>query len=322
MLSSWGDFAVQGYGELATRAGELESEALLLCAEDGAGTLEAVREAYVQVRIPWMRNRVFGFGPEVELPERWGPKIDFQPPRHDDLAMYLASEEELKTPSKTGAHLRGFPALEYLLFSEQSETLAPGSRSCEFLGLLGTDFAESTAALATQWSPEGGNYVAQLAADGEASRAFEGPHEALSGLVNRMGYVVENIRDQRLRDVVLSGEVQPDLIVSRLSSRALGDIKDSLEALDLLYWGTEEAPGLSAYARDEGQNFDEQYKAAMSLCQERLEALQPSLLEALETSPEQIAAFDEALADLQAIYQIDVIGRLQLSQIFNDVDGD
>lgn len=322
VLEAWGDFAVSGYGEFAELALQLETEGNALCDGGTTGSLEAARSAYVNARIPWMRNRVFGFGPEVELPERWGPKIDFQPPRHDDLADYLASEDELKTPSKTGAHLRGFPALEYLLFSEQSETLQAGSRSCELLMLLGRDFAESSAELAKMWSPDQGNYVAQLGIDGGASLAFEGPHEALSGLVNRMGYVVENIRDQRLRDVVLDGEVQTELVVSRLSSRALGDIKDSLDALDALYWGEEQRPGLSAYALDEGQDFDEQYREAMSLCRERLSELQPSLLDALESKPEQVSAFDETLAELQALYQVEFIGRLELSQIFNDVDGD
>ena len=60
----------------------------------------------------------------------------------------------------------------------------------------------------------------------------------------------------------------------------------------------------------------------MSELKSRLTDLKPSLVVALESEPEKIAEFDTALAALQALYQVEIIGRLELSRIFNDVDGD
>ncbi len=326
-LQSWGDHALSHYlglNEEASRLSDVVGELCALGASDAQfeETLSDVQDAYRDARAHWLLNRTFAFGPETDVPLRLGPKIDWQPPRHKDIELVLESEDALEDASLLGAQLRGFSPIEYLLFGNRAEGLAPESRSCEYLSLLAGDLARNAARLYQAWSPEGDNFVAVLNAEGGSSDVFDSSHDALSAIVNRLGYVIENLRDRDLSAPIGEEGLRPELIVSRVSGQSLDDLRDTVFGVRLLSVAGPDAAGLTHFALSLDVEIEDELKKRFREVDEAIEALEPSLEKALVGQPERVAALDDALLNLQLFYQVRVIGALSLSQIFNDADGD
>lgn len=318
------DSATLQHRKLENKTRKLELAAAELCDQPSEESLEAARDAYLAARRPWIRSRAFSFGPEVNFPQRYKAKIDFQPPRHDDMAELLSSDDPLPPADETGSHLRGFPAVEYLLFGPISNDLEADSRGCDYLSSVSADLHENAQALFFSWDPGHGNYAAEARA--ETGNTFESTHEALSGIVNRMSYVVENIRDQDLRAPLgdLPGDIMGDLIVDRLSGRSLKNIEDALDSVESFFFGDAATPrpGLSQFAHAQGYDFDAPISEALAAARAALSEMGPTLIDAFHEQEDQLEQLDESLYELQLLLQIDIIAALELSQIFNEADGD
>jgi predicted lipoprotein len=329
VLDSWATMALDGYGRFELDSRLLSEQVEELCAAPTESRLKSAKAAYDAARGSWLRLRTFGFGPEEDLPLRLGPKINFQPPRHEDIEDFLKLPDPLPSPDRTGAHLRGFPALEYVLYgppsgSLESEGLEGGERGCEFLLNVSNDLYENAALLRHAWAIDGENFASELLNPAEERHYFETEHDALSGLVGRMGYAVENLRDREIRDPMgeALGDERLELIVSALSGRTLEDFRDQITGLEELYFGGDSGVGLSPYARSEGVNLDNAFRGAFAAVRDAIEAVEPSFAEALVSDRAAVAELDRTLEELRLLYQVDLSSGLKLSQIFNDVDGD
>ena len=324
VLETFGQHAVSHYAEVVEQAEQLHTATRNLCEEGDDEALDDAKDHYDSARQAWLENRAFAFGPEVEVPQRLGPKIDWQPPKYDDIDELLDDESELLKPSLLSAHLRGFSPIEYLLYGERSSDLMPDSRACDYLLLITEDLIENTETLYDVWSPEGENYVSVLNQSGGSSELFDSSHDALSAIVNRMGYVIENLRDRELRDPMgASGDAfRPELIVSRVSQRSLQDLRDTVSGIESLAMGRGAHPGLVDYASALGFEYRAELEQRFDEIAKAIDALEPSLERAFERDEAGVAELDEALENLQLFFQIQVIGELSLSQIFNDADGD
>jgi predicted lipoprotein len=150
---------------------------------------------------------------------------------------------------------------------------------------------------------------------------------ALSELVNRMAFTVENIRGDKLgRPIGADGDGTPqaETMESLPSGRSITDIVDNLRGIELLYFGDEQAEilGLHAYLVHRGYQFATRMKSELQRSREALEAIDSPFSVAIVEDREDVELCIDVLGDLQRLIQVDLISALSLRVRFNDNDGD
>lgn len=150
--SNWRDVAVPSYlppdfvdGALrfwfVPRAEEFAGRADALAAALAAGCGPAAQSAWREALLAWVRLSTVAVGPLLE--RRSVRRIDFQPTRPESIERAVAAmpsgEDALE---RIGSAAKGFPALEWLLWSR---TLTP--EQCRYAGELAQDIAREAAAL-------------------------------------------------------------------------------------------------------------------------------------------------------------------------------
>lgn len=326
LLRSWGvDFLLFRYGLVIEGTEEILQKSLLLEEEVNEDTLKAVRAAYRSARRPWKETEIFKFGPVTDEPLRFGPKIDYWPTRPEDIESVLGGGDEI-VPEELGAASRGFSAIEYLLFGPRSlASFREDPRRHLYLRAAAKDLKEQVEALRDAWDPDAGNFLGELVDAGEGSEMYDTLSMALSEIVNRMAFTVENIRADKLEAAIApDGTPQPNKIESLYSGRSVADIKDNLSGIEAMFFGNEGQGllGLDAYLQHRGYFLGQRLKQELSRAREALLLVDLPLSVAIEEAQTSVFSASETLAGLQRLIQVDIIGALSLSVRFNDNDGD
>lgn len=339
LLASWGEHVILPlYRDVEDNAAALHDSGDALCQAATTETLEAARSAWSDARAPWKQTEVLAFGPYHDEPLRIGPKIDFWPARVEAIQQILLDPDlQPIAPDGLGAPQKGFPVIEYLLFQPDIDVVASFAgfdRRCEYLTVVTGDLAAQAAAMREAWDPAKGDFLAELVDAGRTSTTFETLNLALSEIVNRMAFTVENIRADKLGRPLGTaigsdggsggGSPQPDKAESRFSDRSLDDIRDNLLGIERLYFGDGSADslGLDSYARERGQDFTDTMTERLARARAALDAITLPLTRAVLDEPAQVTESIERLGDLQRLIQVDIIGALSLTPSFNDNDGD
>ena len=326
LLSSWtSDFLLAHYAEFTTKLEALRSASRVLEGEPDDEELSDVKAAWREARRPWKETEVFKFGPVVDEPLRYGPKIDFWPARPDAVDAVLAATGTID-PEGLGAAAKGLPAVEYLLFADGAGAgFRESARRYEYLEVLIDDLIAQSQALAGAWDSEGGDYQRELVDAGRGSETYDTLSMALSEVVNRMGFTVENIRADKLgAGMAPDGTPQPEKIESRFSGRSIDDIRDNLRGIELLFFGDPAARvlALDDYLQHRGFRLARRMRADLEGCAAALERIDLPLSLAIEENQDLVREAIDRLAGLQRLIQVDVIGALSLNVRFNDNDGD
>jgi hypothetical protein len=264
------------------------------------------------------------FGPYKEEPYRLGPKIDFWPVRPDnvDELLYDNTPLDINTFSNFGTTVKGLPAIEYLLFEVLPEN-TDNERLCEYIQVSTEDLYLNAARMRKAWDPAEDNYLENLTSP---SDHYEMTEDALAEVVNRLGHTIENIRVDKLSKPLdnAGNDSTNDKIESPYSHRSIQDIKDNLEGIRLIYYGSEGGIGIDDFLKDRGYDLDEEFQSLYDGCMTILDTLDTRgpLTDIMVIDPEIIQYLDERLASLQQFIQADVIGALSLWLTFNDADGD
>jgi len=326
LLASWTqDFLLAHYAEFTSKLEALRSESRALAGEPDDEALSRVQEAWREARRPWKETEVFKFGPVVEEPLRYGPKIDFWPARPDTVEGVLADTGSID-PDALGAAAKGLPAVEYLLFSAGAgDGFRESARRYEYLEVLIDDLIAQSQALAEAWDPEGGDYERELVEAGRGSSTYDTLSMALSEVVNRMGFTVENIRADKLgAGIAPDGTPQPEKLESRFSARSISDIRDNLRGIEQLFFGDPEARvlALDDYLQHRGFRLAGRMRSELGDSRAALDRINLPLSVAIDENQDLVREAIDRLAGLQRLIQVDVIGALSLNVRFNDNDGD
>jgi len=320
LLRSWTELTILPlYADVETSAQELEAENAELCAEPTADNLNAARDAWWAARAPLKQAEHFGFGPYTEEPLRYGPELDFWPVRPDSIESVLADDAEIDAETM-GAAQKGSPAIEYLLYTVDETAFTSDGRRCAYLAAISADLPLQARLLREAWEPTGGNFAAELIDAGQGSTRFETLDLALSEMVNRLGFIVENIRTDKL---VTAGN--EDKAESQFSARSLQDVRDNLRGVERSFFGTEggkQEVTLEEYLRSRGHDLGPLLRSRLGACYAAIDAVPLPLTEAASEDPASLAALQEELVQLQRAIQADVLGALSLTVSFNDNDGD
>jgi predicted lipoprotein len=332
LLTSWGEGVLLPlYGDFEARAGVLEQRNAELCATPDEAALGIARDAWWEARAPFKQAEVFAFGPFQEFPWRLGPKLDFWPARPDTVDGVLAGSQPLDPESVAalGAPARGLPAIEYLLYPPDVDVLAElgaGTRRCEYLAGISADLVARAADLRLAWDRGGEDYLGELIDAGRGSETFMTLEMAVGEVVNRMGYLLENMRNDKLRKPLggsVDGPPAPDAAESRFSQRSLEDLRDNVRGLRLVYFGPGGgAPGLGSYLRARGKEFDPFMIARFDAAMAAIDAVPEPFTVALAEEPRKVVKLIDALGELGRAVQVDILNALATNVGFNDNDGD
>ncbi|HSC88117.1 MAG TPA: imelysin family protein [Polyangiaceae bacterium] len=347
---------VSRYAELVESVDELVTASRALCTEPSEEALQAAQAAWWASRAPLKRNELLSFGPWVDEPLRLGPLIDFWPSRPDAIEALLAGSDELSTAALAarGSSERGSPVIEYLLYrlpeagadvvegaggaggaggaangggGEMSpeEAFAPEGRRCLYLIAAAEDLAAQTLRLHDAWDPKGDDFLSELSQAGR-DKKFETIDLAMSEVVSRLAFTIENVRGAKLGvPVGKLATAQPDSMESRFSGRSLEDIRDNLRGVEEVIFGADvdDAQSLAKYLEYIGEEalvpslrtaFDDSYAG--------LDTIGDPLREHVEDDRDDVLAAIDTLAVLQRLIQVDMIHAMNLQLTFNDVDGD
>jgi predicted lipoprotein len=326
LLRSWGTHFLQArLREFSNRLEQLAAASGSLEEVVDQERLEQAQQAWWAARRPWKEIEVFKFGPSEEEPLRYGPKIDFWPARPSEVEAVLADTGSID-PSSFGAAAKGLPAVEYLLYSEGAlEQFADNPRRHEYLQILVEDLIKNAAGLSEAWDPDAGDYLSQLVDAGAGSESYQTLSMALSELVNRMAFTIENIRADKLAAGISSdGTPQPERLESHFSGRSVTDVLDNLRGIHTLYFGEQSGDvlALDDYLQHRGYQLGSRVRAAFRRSREAVEQLDQPLSDAVREDPAGVESAIAELGQLQRLIQVDVIGALSLSVRFNDNDGD
>ena len=356
ILKTWGDeLIVPQYAATHERAITLRQDLETLCAsgDPTEANLESARQSWKLTRTEWKRAEVFAFGPHVDFPARYGSMIDFWPVRPDSVEetidqLATGTLDKQNFSTQVGAASRGLPAIEYALFStgdttpptfEQMRAHLQRPGVCDYLVAASIDLEAQTLGIHDAWSSQQGDYIGHLT-DPERfpDGMFMDRTESLSEIVNRMAFTLDNMRRDRLGKPAgeQTGQISLSSQESLYSQHALEDMLATLDMITWLVHGkadtNQQDEALPAsqdhyWLADHPRLFQRQdliadFDAQMATCRARLEALKPSLSQAIEQDPEQIFEVIDELGELQRIIQVDIIQALSLTRTFNDSDGD
>ena len=265
------------------------------------------------------------FGPYFEPPERAGPQLDFWPVRSSSIDDVLVSDLNLDATifHSYGASIKGFPALEYLLFAPIDTST---SRYCEYIQTIGKDLIFQSNIVYNYWNPLDGDYLNKRLSPDGARVTKDSLNDVRAELVNQIGHTLADIRSLKLQKPMglQVGSPQPDLLESRYSARSLMDIHDNIMGITRLFLGSTTTPGLVNDPTLEGIDFSSEFEIRSNrIIQHTLQLHQSgSLEETILIEPEQIELLSDEIGYLQQLVQEDIILAMSLWLTFNDSDGD
>jgi predicted lipoprotein len=312
----------------------LDAAAQVFCAAPDATSLGNVQDIWRAARVPFKQIEIFNFGPFEEEPVRLGAKIDFWPARQDSIESTLSSDREL-TPESVGAlgaASRGLPVIEYLLFhSESGEVLDSftddDGRRCAYLVAAVGDTASMATELREAWDPEVGGFLNELTRAGAGSTTFPTVESGVTEVVNRMGFICENIRRDKVNPQIGEevGVAQPEKVESRFSDNGLEDIKSNLLAVESLFTGTykdNQVAGWDSFLKSRGVDLEPLFMGHLNTARAALDSVERPLTQAIFDDPDSFGAVLEPLRQLQILIQTEMLSAMGLAQTFNDNDGD
>ncbi|HEU4412645.1 MAG TPA: imelysin family protein [Polyangiaceae bacterium] len=280
-LQAAGRCATDLYAQAAEATAALDAAVGAYAADPSVANRDAARRAWEVANDLWQQAEVFQFGPAAPATLPGGRGL-----REGVYAWPLVSrcavEQTLvakgyEAPSFTAtslANTRGLAALEYLLFSEDTNNACGASASINTAGtwaalaadpaafsaakatyarVVAADVAQRVRTLADAWSPAGGNFGAEVANAGAGSATYRSGQDALNAINNALFYVEVWVRDQKLAiPLALSmtrgcampvNGICPNTLESPFANRSQRNVRSNLVGFRKLFRGCDDDAG-------------------------------------------------------------------------------
>jgi predicted lipoprotein len=237
------------------------------------------------------------------------------------------------------AYAKGFPALDYLLFSmsgDNAEVLsryttdANAARRKLFLTAITKFINDNAAAVANEWSSAtGGNYINTF-----TSNTGTDVGSSIGYLVNQMNYHLEIVINQKLGVPAgkrSNGTIFPQRVEGLYSKMSLPLIEANLTHLHNVFLGksaSSDGAGLAEYltalgAKDsQGIPLAQSIDAKMATAMAAVKAIPPTLPETITTN---LTPVDRAFNELKSLlvpFKVDMPSAIGTSITYIDNDGD
>ena len=307
------DFADQvvipTYQLLDERTQALHQAAQDLATDTSAGNLEAAKQAWVDMRVPWEQSEGFLFGPVSAA--GWDPAMDSWPLNKDDLEAVLASDDEL-----TQAYIhnlaetqKGFHTIEYLLWGETSDKTAGEltDRELEYLVALSEELTVITADLVASWTEgvEGQPaYREVLTTAGQPDNsAYPSLQSAAQEILVGMSGICDEVANGKIADPHDARD--PDLVESQYSFNSLDDFADNMRSVMNAYTGDfpaggAEGSGLDGYIASRDPDLDARFRGELDAAISALGEIPSPFREAI-TDPANDDAIEAAQSAIRTV---------------------
>ena len=167
--------------------------------------MDAAQQAWIATRIPWEASEGHLFGPVDSLGV--DPAIDSWPLNISDLTTFLATNPNQAAVESAGDEVRGFHAMEYLLFGDgatdnQKSASELTDDESSYLIALAQAFKVQTNLLATSWTTSfnGGDSFSNILKSQGAGQAFASQGAVLEELINAMTGIADEVGNAKIAE--------------------------------------------------------------------------------------------------------------------------
>ncbi|WP_415056124.1 imelysin family protein [Halopseudomonas sp.] len=300
-----------GYIALADASSDLHQQAAEHCAISQEAAVAPLRDDWLRAFLAWQRVRFIDFGPIEHNSMAW--QFQFWPDSKNLIARqvdgWMKDQRPVSTQALAGESvaLKGFPAMEYLLYGEQSDTVSP--RGCELLVAISAQASANATHLVEQWAAFKPHY---LESDSYQTTTISAAMHAL-----------EIMRDARLgAPMGLQGKKRrnPYLADAWRSEQSLTAIQATLQGLQ-----SEFLPGFATVMRDAGkEQLLTQFEETLGNTLERIDSL-PSDVSASLKDEQLYRGLQLLFVDIDRLASLlngPIASELGIIKGFNSSDGD
>jgi predicted lipoprotein len=288
------------YQDLATKADALVQATKALEGGVTQEKLEAARAAWKAARTPWERSESHLFGPASE--RELDPAMDSWPVDHNDLDKVLASPATLDATFIAGQQptVKGFHALEYVLFANQPADLTP--RKLTYATALATEFQANVTALWKAWDPKGEDFAGKY-----ATTAFTTPDGAVAETLRSMAEICEEVAGSKIETPLAAKDVL--LEESHFSVNTLADFRDNMEGVQAMYlgkYGDHQGLGFTHLVAAKDPALDAKVRQRLDAAIADLKAVPGSFADAITQHPDALRKAQASITALRDVLQKDV----------------
>ncbi|MEM9106307.1 MAG: imelysin family protein [Pseudomonadota bacterium] len=307
------DHILAGFATLEAATMDLEAAAQANCEAQDA----PLRAAYSDAFDAWVRVSHLRFGP-TERDDR-GFALAFWPDSRGATPKGLSKLNAAEDPVVLSADdfatesvaVRGFYAMEFLLFDPQLSAMEPADYRCALVRAIATDMHRTATALNSDWRD---NYASLLRQAGQ-NDTYRSETEALQELFKALSTGLQFTSESRLgRPLGTFDKPRPNRAEARRSGRSLRNVKLSLEGTKPLALALSEASPETAEALSAG--YDQAFEAANALDD-------PVFASVSEPGGRfKVELVQQALERLRKVVSQELGPQLGVAAGFNALDGD
>ena len=231
------------YKALAEESNLLAEASSKLCRETNADNLTLIIQRFHRSFDAWQSIQNINFGP-IETGMR-GFSLQFWPDKKNHLGKRLQALLEQKNQhalsdesfAKLAVSVKGFPAIERLLFNDEALSLFQGQGfRCQLFSKISHNIARKAQALHTEWQED---MAPQFQNPTQVDGYFEDEIDAATSLLKTLVEPIEVIRDLKLKRPMGSklAKAKYKRLESWRSARSVRNIHLNIQSLDALYQG-------------------------------------------------------------------------------------
>lgn len=235
-----------GFTALAKSATDLKASVDTLCATPSPETLDAAKRAFADTETAWSKVEILRFGP-ITRDQRYERLFFWPDPKSlgvrqikDALAKKDPSVTEPAKLAGKSVALQGLPALEYLLYGDDAETLvqagADGEFRCRFAASVAANVATIAKEVTEAWA-DGGPAAKSFLEPGPDDPAYRTPKEVTHELFKALTAGIELARDQKLAKPLGASpeQAKPRLAPFWRSGLSFANMAGNLEGVRALF---------------------------------------------------------------------------------------
>lgn len=313
-----------GYQALLTALQQTTTQVDAHCQQAGPQDLQPARLAYRQAMNQWQAIQHIQFGPITLLNRNYG--LQYWPDKRNtgegQLRTALLDHDTFDAAffRTASVSLKGFPALERLLFNEQAnERLVKGSKECRLALGISQYMSQTLEAVNSEWE----NQQQRMLTPGQ-NPYFDTASEAAVALMKSLVDPIQLLIDYKL-DYPLSnapGRARWSRSESWRSGQSITNLRTNLTALQQLYSGLQPVSVRSLLLAENEQALASSIDQRFASLQQALTALPEPQGQELPDQTEQ--ALRDQIPALQALQQDlqRAMTALNIHLGFNSRDGD
>lgn len=187
------------YQALAASSKALSTRVSALCAAKPQASLAEAQQAFIAALQDWQQVQHIQFGPVTLLMRNYS--MQYWPDKKNlggkQLRAALADTNAVYDAAylqHASIALKGFSAMERLLFTKHAQQLTSGTPTCRLSDGIAQHIATSSAAIVSEWAAERDGMLNAS----EDSDYYESPEEAATVLFKALVEPVEAIRDSKI----------------------------------------------------------------------------------------------------------------------------